>query len=342
MLVVLSHLFLGLAVMFGQVVDLSARQMVQLETPAPVVQALVFWMRGCPNCEQVLNQYLPEVQQHYGDQLELRLVEVKSTQDVDALYQVGKAYGLQKEQIGVPMVIIGNQALVGSSQIPQEFSALVDRYLASGGVAYPDLQKIPTGANSGDVPLQEAAPFSGMTLAAVICAGLILALIFSFWMVIRAFGAARVPAPASWLNLAIPILSILGLGVALYLTYIEVSSAQAICGPVGDCNAVQKSIYAKVLGIIPVGLIGAAGYLAILAAWLWGRFRSDRLAGYVPVVIWGMATFGTIYSVYLTYLEIFVIKAVCIWCLTSAVIITITMLASLPGCMRWVADVEED
>jgi uncharacterized membrane protein len=122
---------------------------------------------------------------------------------------------------------------------------------------------------------------------------------------------------------------LIGLAIAVYLTYIEATYTPAFCGPVGDCNAVQNSRYARIFDVIPVGLFGAAGYLAILAAWVYPRLRQDRLSEYSPVAILGMAGFGTLYSIYLTYLEIFVIRAVCIWCISSALIITLILLAGL-------------
>jgi uncharacterized membrane protein len=121
----------------------------------------------------------------------------------------------------------------------------------------------------------------------------------------------------------------LGLLVAGYLAYVETQAVAAMCGPVGDCNAVQSSPYAHLFGVLPLGDLGAVGYLAILVTWGWGRFRSDCLAGHASLVIFGMAAFGTLLSLYLTYLEPFVIQAVCAWCLTSAVLITLLMLVNL-------------
>ena len=125
-----------------------------------------------------------------------------------------------------------------------------------------------------------------------------------------------------------PVLALVGLGVALYLAYVETQAVPAVCGPVGDCNAVQRSPYARLFGVLPIGVLGTVGYLVILAAWLWGRLRSDRLAAYMPLILFSMSLFGVLFSVYLTYLEPFVIRAVCVWCLTSAVIVTLLMLFS--------------
>jgi uncharacterized membrane protein len=174
---------------------------------------------------------------------------------------------------------------------------------------------------------------SGMELAAVVMALQLLALVYTGMMFVRAWRSAAPVAVSSlpaWVDVLTPALTIIGLGVAGYLTYVETQALPAVCGPVGDCNAVQTSSYALLFGVLPVGLLGAAGYVAILVAWLWGRFRSDRLADYAPLAILAMTVFGVLFSVYLTWLELFVIRAVCMWCLTSAVIMAVLMLLATP------------
>lgn len=178
---------------------------------------------------------------------------------------------------------------------------------------------------------------TGMTLAWAIMAFMVLALILSIVLILRAFQGKPVGQAQRWLDVAVPVLSVIGLGVSLYLTYIEFTQARALCGPVGDCNAVQNSPYAKLFGVIPIGLVGAIGYIAILFAWIWRRMRSDTLTRIAGPVMFGMALFGTLFSIYLTYLELFVIHAVCIWCLSSAVIITALMLLHLPAITQWLA-----
>lgn len=177
---------------------------------------------------------------------------------------------------------------------------------------------------------------NGMWLAWIILIGMLAAIGYGIFVLARGFGGQPARKGPAWLDWAAVALALVGIGVALYMTYVEFSSAQAICGPIGDCNAVQKSAYAKIMGI-PVGLIGAIGYLAILAGLLWQRFRKDALTGYLPPAILGMAAFGSLFSIYLTFLEIFVIKAVCIWCLSSAIIITLLMLLSLVPAANWLS-----
>jgi uncharacterized membrane protein len=130
----------------------------------------------------------------------------------------------------------------------------------------------------------------------------------------------------SKLHWVVPLLALVGLGVAGYLAFVESTGAEAVCGPVGDCNTVQQSEYAFLFGVVSVGLLGMLSYIAILSAWLIDRWGSEPLADLAQIAIFLMALFGTLFSIYLTFLEPFVIGATCAWCLTSAVVITTLML----------------
>lgn len=110
-------------------------------------------------------------------------------------------------------------------------------------------------------------------------------------------------------------LAAIGVVVATYLTTVHYAGAEPICALSGSCEKVQSSQYAE-LGGIPVALIGLGGYLAILASLVVARGESGRLARV------GMTGVGFGFSVYLTSLELFVIDAICQWCVASAVLMT--------------------
>ena len=101
-----------------------------------VVQAVMFWMDTCPHCHVVLDEVLPPLQQKYGDQLQISLIEVKSEETWNQLTQVGTALGISPDRLGVPFLVIGDKALIGSGQIPAELPGLIEQHLAAGGVAY--------------------------------------------------------------------------------------------------------------------------------------------------------------------------------------------------------------
>lgn len=108
-------------------------------------------------------------------------------------------------------------------------------------------------------------------------------------------------------------LASLGILVAAYLVYHHYSGTPTACLVSGGCQAVQNSQWSKLFGI-PVALIGLVGYILILASlWLrgeWGRIISCALC-------FG----GAAFSLYLTYHELFSVKQICQWCVSSQLII---------------------
>ena len=103
----------------------------------PVARGVMFWSSTCGHCEYVIKNVLPPLQAEYGDQLEIVMIELVAQEDVDRLFQVVTAFGLAKENVAVPFLIIGEQVLIGSDQIPAELPGLIETHLAAGGVDYP-------------------------------------------------------------------------------------------------------------------------------------------------------------------------------------------------------------
>jgi uncharacterized membrane protein len=142
--------------------------------------------------------------------------------------------------------------------------------------------------------------------------------------------AARGSLPA-FPGVLVPVLALIGIGVSAYLASIETSGSEAVCGPVGDCNAVQESQYAELLGI-PIGVLGIFGYLVLGALWVVSRVATGKLADWALLLIALGAFGGTLFSAYLTFLEPFVIGATCMWCITSAlVMLALLWLTAAPG-----------
>jgi uncharacterized membrane protein/thiol-disulfide isomerase/thioredoxin len=133
-----------------------------------------------------------------------------------------------------------------------------------------------------------------------------------------------------WPGWVVPALVLVGVGVAAYLSFIEITQTEAVCGPVGDCNTVNQSKYAVLFGFLPVGVFGLMGYGIILICWALARGSSEERARIATLGLWAAALFGTLFSVYLTFLEPFVIGATCAWCLTSAVVVTLILWAVSP------------
>jgi uncharacterized membrane protein len=171
---------------------------------------------------------------------------------------------------------------------------------------------------------------------------MVLGLLYAVVAAVAASLGRTLPAFGYRAGVLIPIFAVIGLGVAIYLTFIETTNTAPVCGPVGDCGSVQASPYARLFGVLPVGLLGALGYVGILVAWFVGRFGPPSVNRLTAAAIFGMALFGVVFSIYLTYLELYIIKAVCIWCLSSAVLISLVLLLSVGPAVASLSDADEE
>ncbi len=123
------------------------------------------------------------------------------------------------------------------------------------------------------------------------------------------------------------VLAAVGLGDSLYLTWVHVTANPIAC-PIGSCDAVNASPYAEVWGF-PVAAIGVAGYLGLLgmAAMAWRADEDGERRRWLRPVF-AASGVGVLYAIYLTYLELFVINAICFWCVVSAIAVTLICLTS--------------
>ena len=145
--------------------------------------------------------------------------------------------------------------------------------------------------------------------------------------------AARLGTPAAdRLRLASLVLAGLGALDAGYLTYIKVAHVEAICRGVGDCEAVNSSRYSEINGI-PIALFGLLAYLVVLTL-LALEPRFGLLKDNGPLAIFGLALTGTLYSAYLTYVELFVIHAICPYCVASALLMTSLLVLAVVRLLR--------
>ena len=117
---------------------------------------------------------------------------------------------------------------------------------------------------------------------------------------------------------AIAGLALLGLAISAYLTWVPYAGIEPVCSGISDCERVQSSEYAELVGV-PVALLGVKGYATLLGS-LWVRVELTALLSYLALA----------FSAYLTWAELFRIDAVCQWCVVSAVTtLAIAVLATL-------------
>jgi uncharacterized membrane protein len=135
-----------------------------------------------------------------------------------------------------------------------------------------------------------------------------------------------------WLTLLMVVLAIAGLGVSAYLMWgYTVPGATLSCGGSTGCETVKDSVYANLAGIpLPVlGLISYAALLVLLLSQGQPAISKRGWSPYVALAIFGISLAGVLYSAYLTYIELFVIYAICRWCVASAIIMVAIFVLSI-------------
>ena len=133
------------------------------------------------------------------------------------------------------------------------------------------------------------------------------------------------------------LLAVAGCGIAGYLTVVHFADQPIACSSISDCELVNSSRYAKLAGV-PVALLGGGAYVTLLVlvavAWL----RRDATA---LLAAWGVALASFVFSMYLTYIELRVLHAICVYCVGSASVVTALLLV-LSACLWLDRDAPEE
>jgi uncharacterized membrane protein len=109
------------------------------------------------------------------------------------------------------------------------------------------------------------------------------------------------------------LVALAGVAVAGYLTWSRLGDGSVVCPIGGGCEAVQESEYAELVGI-PVAVLGLGAYAVVLGLIAWD-------APYARLAAAALALVGLVFSGYLLVVQLFVIDAVCVWCLANDVVI---------------------
>jgi len=111
-------------------------------------------------------------------------------------------------------------------------------------------------------------------------------------------------------GLVLALLDVVGLGIALYLSIVELGGGVPVCGPLVGCEEVARSEYSRIAGV-PVAVFGVGLSLLLLSlALAW--WRTDLYA--LLLAHYGLSLAGVLFETYFLYVQLFVIGAVCIWC----------------------------
>ncbi len=133
-----------------------------------------------------------------------------------------------------------------------------------------------------------------------------------------------------WLSMA---LALVGVLVSIYMTVYKLTSNNAMCLGSGDCSTVNSSPYSQVYGI-PVAFVGVLGYVAIFGALLLETRGGKFFKRNSTFFVFGLSVTGFAFTLYLVYLEIFVIKALCPFCITSQITMTLLFILTIIRLVR--------
>lgn len=134
--------------------------------------------------------------------------------------------------------------------------------------------------------------------------------------------ARRLPASLPWLALAA--LSLPGMGASAYLTYSHYVDEPTVCAGIGSCEYVQTSEYSDVAGV-PVALMGLGYFIAVALLASARLLRVQSALDWATPAAFTMAIGGTAFVAYLTFVELFVIDAICPWCVAVAIMTVVSL-----------------
>jgi len=109
-----------------------------------------------------------------------------------------------------------------------------------------------------------------------------------------------------------------GIAIAGYLTIVHFRESLLVCSGVSDCETVQTSQYAEILGI-PVALLGLLCFIVLFGLAVIRIIQPER-ADIITMIMFVMVVGSIGFYIYLTYLELFVIDAICQWCVASSLL----------------------
>lgn len=127
--------------------------------------------------------------------------------------------------------------------------------------------------------------------------------------------------------MAVASIALVGFFLALYLTLYKIGIMGELACAVGSCERVQSSRYAVFLGL-PVAAWGLGFYGLTFALALAGLQPAYERARIIPRALVALSGWGLLFSAWLTYLELFVIKGICMWCVISAALVVLLTIAS--------------
>lgn len=107
-----------------------------------VVRLVYFYAQDCPHCLAIIEELLRPLEEHYGQGLQVKMVEISTPEQYRLLLQAEALYGITAEQRGLPTLILNNEVLIGEDQIRERLPCLVDSCTVAGGTEWPPIDSL--------------------------------------------------------------------------------------------------------------------------------------------------------------------------------------------------------
>ncbi|MGQ9517650.1 MAG: hypothetical protein ACUVT1_10300, partial [Anaerolineae bacterium] len=143
---------IGLLIMLG----LVTASVVTAQPPA--VKMYLFHSPDCPDCQEIVEKFLPALQEKFGTSLEVRLMDINDAGAYELLQALERTYGIGADKATIPEAFLGDTALLGREDIQEKLEGTVQRLLEAGGAEYPTPAPTPTPTLPAAVPTRHMIP----------------------------------------------------------------------------------------------------------------------------------------------------------------------------------------
>ncbi|MEO1785228.1 vitamin K epoxide reductase family protein [Thermodesulfobium sp. 4217-1] len=296
------------------------------------VNVVLFWSPTCPHCHDVIENILPPIQEKFKNKLLITYIMLYKESQVEPFYNLASEYGIKKSDAGVPFMIIGDKVLIGTDDIEKDLPNLIQEGIKQGGIPFPEKVLHSEFSKYIDVKAIENKNFEGKPYAIFTVIFLLIVALYSlltlkFITLIKYANFIK-----AFRNYLIPFVIFIGFLISIYLFHLETTDSSAMCIIFSGCDTVQKSSFSHIFGIIPMAALEIFAYCVFFALWVYSyKLNKNKVFRFNPKMLLFWINFmAVIVAICLTTLEIFIIKAACVYCIISSIIIGLLLILFNP------------
>ncbi|AWB10896.1 putative membrane protein [Thermodesulfobium acidiphilum] len=252
---------------------------------------------------------------------------------VKPFYNLAAEYGIKKSDVGVPFMIIGNRVLIGTDEIKKDLPDLIQDGINHGGIPFPERVLHSEFSKYVDINIienenSEGKPFAIFTFFFLVIVSSYSILTFKFKNLTKY--AIFLKYIKKFLTL---VFILIGLLISIYLFHLETTNSSGVCILFSGCNTVQRSSFSHIFGIIPLALLEILLFISLFGFWINSFIlKRDKIFYFdLNKIVFWITFLAVIVAIYLTILEIFIVKAACVYCLISSIILGLLLILFNPN-----------